>query len=32
MNAKFHKITSYKWDFRNVTYVFTILVGVITDD
>ena len=26
MNAKFHKITAYKWDFQNFTYVFTILV------
>ena len=26
MNVKFHKITSYTWNFQNFTYVFTILV------
>ena len=26
MNVKCHKITAYKWDFQNFTYVFTILV------
>ena len=26
MNVKFHKITSYTWNFQNFTCVFTILV------
>ena len=26
MNVKFHKITSYRWNFKNFTCVFTILV------
>ena len=26
MNVKFHKITSYPWNFQNFTFVFTILV------
>ena len=26
MNVKFHKITSYTWNFQNFTFVFTILV------
>ena len=27
MNVKFHKITSYTWNFQNFTCVFTILVN-----
>ena len=26
MNVKFHKITSYTWNFQNFTCIFTILV------
>ena len=26
MNVKFHKITSYSWNFQNFTCIFTILV------
>ena len=25
MNAKFHKVTSYKWNFQNFAIVFTIV-------
>ena len=27
MNVKFHKITSYTWNFQPFNYVFTVLVN-----